>query len=155
MQGDNHKYVGADPRLIPHFLWLEWERDLLKYHFTLVKVHRNLVNMVWDTDRPQPRDFPIRVHSTEYAGEKWESKVAALRETLPAAMVDAMVVTSLTEIAYLLNLRGSDIPYIPVFKAFLIVTPRELVLYTDLNKVTLGVKLHLKSEPCFSENCVQ
>lgn len=111
--------------------------------------------MVWGENRPKTRDFPVRVHHLEYAGEKWESKVEALRESLPAARVEAIIVTSLTEIAYLLNLRGSDIPYIPVFKAFLIVSQRELILFIDRHKVAMGMKLHLKSEPCFNEKCVQ
>lgn len=52
----------------------------------------------------------------KYAGERWISKIGTLRSNLSALNCDAMVVTSLTEIAYILNLRGNDIPYTPVFK---------------------------------------
>ena len=56
-----------------------------------------------------------------------------------------MIVTSLTEIAYLLNLRGMDIPFIPVFKSYLIVTHREIILYLHQAKLTMSTNLHLKS----------
>jgi len=49
-------------------------------------------------------------------GEKWETKINKLRSNITSMRADGMIVTSLTEIAYILNLRGNDIPFIPVFK---------------------------------------
>lgn len=73
----------------------------------------------------------------------WQEKVATLRGHLKLHRCDAMVVTSLTEIAYLLNLRGGDFRYVPVFRAYLIVGQRELILYTNPGKITLQAQLLL------------
>lgn len=123
-------------------------------YLKLTMVTRNLVDMVWGDSRPRSRHFKIQVHPMVYAGEKWQNKIRALRDSLNAARCDAMIVTSLTEIAYILNLRGKGIPYLPVFKSYLLVTQREIILYVDQTKISVGVQIHLKA-PCFNENCVQ
>lgn len=76
---------------------------------------RNLIDSVWINRPPQNTEL-IKVHPLIYAGEKWQSKIKTLRKHLLKEHCDAMIVTSLTEIAYLLNLRGTDFPYTPVFK---------------------------------------
>lgn len=112
-----NKRIGADPQLVPHHLWLSWERDLAAKFLKLVHINVNLVDMIWDAERPEPpKHHVIEVQSRDYAGEKWEEKVHELRRRLKHLGCDAMVITSLTEIAYLLNIRGKDIPYTPVVK---------------------------------------
>ncbi|XP_053657769.1 xaa-Pro aminopeptidase 1 [Anopheles marshallii] len=147
--------VGADPQLVPHPLWKALETDLTADYIRLVHINRNLVDMVWGGRRPAPRSGAIKVHPVRFAGERWDSKVARLRANLTALRCDGMIVTSLTEVAYLLNLRGSDIPHVPVFKAYLLVTHRELILYTNTSRETLGLKNHLKAHSCHNEHCVQ
>lgn len=78
-------------------------------------MNRNLIDMVW-SDRPPLNSAIIKVHPLEHAGERWQSKLNTLRGKLIEDHCDAMIVTSLTEIAYLLNLRGNDLPFTPVFK---------------------------------------
>lgn len=107
--------VGVDPRTVPHYMWSQWDTELRNKFIRLVRVNRNLIDMVW-TERPQPNPDVIKVQPLDFSGEKWQSKVDVLREKLLEDRCDAMVVSSLTEIAYLLNIRGSDFPYIPVFK---------------------------------------
>uniref|UniRef100_A0A2M4CG52 Putative xaa-pro aminopeptidase n=1 Tax=Anopheles darlingi TaxID=43151 RepID=A0A2M4CG52_ANODA len=147
--------VGVDPQLYPHTMWKHLEADLSADFIRLVRVQRNLVDLVWGTKRPAPKSNAIRVHPVRFAGERWDSKVARLRSNLTALRCDGMIVTSLTEIAYLLNVRGSDISHVPVFKAYLLVTHRELLLYTNTSRETLNVKNHLKTHSCHNENCVQ
>ncbi|CAO1403440.1 unnamed protein product [Diamesa hyperborea] len=147
--------VGADPKLIPHYLWMEWDRELGREFLRFNHVNRNLIDMIWGKARPMSHGHHIQVHPTIYSGEKWENKVTTLREKLHEHRCDAIVLTSLTEIAYLLNLRGKDIPFVPVFKSYMIVTHREIILYTNQTKVGVGVNLFLKTENCFSEKCVQ
>jgi Xaa-Pro aminopeptidase len=146
--------IGADPHLVPHYLWQEWDRELSKNFLKLVKVNKNLIDMIW-TNRPLPGTYSLKVQPVKYAGEKWEAKVQTLRNSFMSIRCDAMVVTSLTEIAYLLNLRGNDIPYIPVFKSYMIVSSKEVILYTNKTKTSVGTNLHLKSEPCSTGDCVQ
>lgn len=107
--------VGADPHIVPHYLWQQWESELHQKFIRLVRVNRNLIDLVW-SDRPQPVEDDVHVQPLLYSGEKWQNKVTTLREQLVELRCDAMVVTSLTEIAYLLNLRGNYLPHTPVFK---------------------------------------
>lgn len=94
---------------------MEWETELQLKYIRLIRLNENLIDNVW-TDRPSENTAPIKVHPLEYAGEKWQSKIKRLRKQLVMDSCDAMIVTSLTEIAYLLNLRGDDFRYVPVFK---------------------------------------
>jgi Xaa-Pro aminopeptidase len=152
-------YVGADPRTIPHQIWKEWERELKKHNYLrLIKV-KNLVDVVWGVNRIQKRDFEIKYYNSTYHGESWMQKVEKLREILRIHKCDAMVVTSLTEIAYLLNLRGGDFTYLPVFRAYLVVSQRDgVILYTNRTKVSTGalLSLHydLNENKCYQEKCV-
>lgn len=107
--------VGCDPRTVPHKLWLEWEAQLQLKYIRVIRLNHNLIDLIW-LHRPKESTELIQVHPLKYAGEKWQNKIQTLRKHLVEEHCDAMVVTSLTEIAYLLNLRGSDVPYKPVFK---------------------------------------
>lgn len=91
-----------------------------------MKMNRNLVDLTW-INRPPPNNNVIKVHYIEHAGEKWQSKLNKLRRKLIEDHCDAMIVTSLTEVAYLLNLRGNDLPYTPVFKVISIDTAISLL----------------------------
>lgn len=150
-----NKRIGADPQLVPHHLWLSWERDLAAKFLKLVRVNSNLVDMIWDPDRPEPpKHHVIEVQPRDFAGEKWEDKVHELRRHLTHLGCDAMVVTSLTEIAYLLNIRGIDIPYTPVVKSFVIVSHDDIFFYVDHAKISINIDLHLRTD-CYNENCVK
>lgn len=92
-------------------------------------MNRNLVDEIWHA-RPSPNSEPIRVHPIQYAGEKWQSKVSTIRSTLVSSRSDAIIVTSLTDIAYTLNLRGEDLPYTPVFKVNHAINMREAYMQT-------------------------
>lgn len=152
-----NSYVGADPKVIPHQLWFEWERDLSREFLSMSKV-KNLIDVIGGSSVASPRNYKIRTQNSTFSGLSWHNKTEALRETLRAHRLDAMVVTSLTEIAYLLNLRGGDFRYVPVFKAYLIVTHREIVLYTNRTKVSIEAELMLnfdfKINSCFKQKCV-
>lgn len=114
-----HSQVGADPHTIPHYLWSEWEGELNRNIIQLVQVRENLIDAIWK-DRPIPVLKPIEVHPVRYAGVTWQKKIENLRSELITSRCDAIIVTSLTEIAYLLNLRSNDLPHMPVFKVKLL-----------------------------------
>lgn len=82
----------------------------------------------------------------DVAGESASSKIARLREALKKEGVDGMVVTMLDEVAWLTNLRGSDVEYNPVLVSYMIVTGEDAVLYIDDCKLTDEVKSYLQSQ---------
>ena len=71
--------------------------------------------------------------------------MSKLRLALKQKKIAAMVVTALDEIAWLFNLRGNDIPYTPVFRAYAIIDEKKTILYLPPEKHSLNVKEHLRS----------
>lgn len=69
--------------------------------------------------------------------------------------MDAMVLTSLSEIAWLLNIRAYDLPYGPFLKAYVIVTKDQLHLYTATGKLTEEIHTHLYTNSCVSAYCTR
>ena len=96
------------------------------------------------TDRPARPMNPAFVHDEALAGEDVDSKISRVVDALDAADADGLLITALDEIAWLLNLRGSDVDYTPVVIAFAYVSEDERVLFIDSEKVTSEVKDHLK-----------
>lgn len=98
---------------------------------------------IW-TDRPARPMNQAFVHDEALAGEDVDSKISRVVDALDAADADGLLITALDEIAWLLNLRGSDVDYTPVVIAFAYVSEDERVLFIDSEKVTSEVMDHLK-----------
>jgi Xaa-Pro aminopeptidase len=78
-----------------------------------------------------------------------------LRAKLDAERADAVVVTALDEVAWLLNIRGYDVPNNPMVHAFVTVTSGSVNLYVNESKLSDEVKAQLKTQTCYSELCTQ
>lgn len=98
---------------------------------------------IW-RDRPEIPANPIEIHPMEYAGETCASKIARIRAALKAMNTDGMLVSALDDIAWTLNLRGTDVHCNPVFVSYLLVTGDTVTLFADSRKVTPGVERYLK-----------
>ncbi|KAG9285862.1 hypothetical protein G9A89_013287 [Geosiphon pyriformis] len=138
--------IGIDPTLISVSEARNLSESLGKVGSSLVATDRNLVDIVWGEERPSRPAHPIIVLPIEYAGRSHTDKIASLREELAKANVYGFVVSALDEIAWLFNLRGSDIECNPVFFAYALVTKEEVALYTDAGRLTNEVKHQLGSE---------
>jgi Xaa-Pro aminopeptidase len=108
--------IGFDPWLHSRSEIEKIEEDLKGSAITLVPVD-NLVDALWD-DRPAAPQGVVRVQPIEFAGQSHGEKRAALAETLRKAGEKAAVLTLSDSIAWLLNIRGDDIPHIPVVQGF-------------------------------------
>ena len=95
-------------------------------------------------NRPSIPTNPIEIQPLEYAGETCESKIARLREALLKEGAEGTVVSQLDEIAWLLNLRGTDVHCNPVFVAYVLLTQSEVTLFTNPEKITTEVAAYLK-----------
>ena len=100
---------------------------------------------VW-TDRPALPADPIRVQPLEYAGQPATDKVAALRRATAEAGCTHLLVTALDEVAWTLNLRGTDVHCNPVFVSYLLLSPDGATLYVDPAKVTDEVSTYLSAQ---------
>lgn len=106
--------IGIDPTLIPYSTVDEMTKQFAKESgSTLVPVKENLVDQVW-TDRPARPTNPVFHLDEKYSGESLGSKLARMREQLKTIGSPGLVVQQLDEVAWLFNLRGTDIPYNPV-----------------------------------------
>lgn len=106
-------------------------------------VTEDLVGDVWK-DRPEIPDAPVVVLDERWAGESAERKLERVREEMKRKGADMHVLASLCDIAWLLNLRGNDIPCVPVTLSFLIVRREDCCWYVRESVVTSEVEGYLK-----------
>ncbi len=90
----------------------------------------DLVGEIW-TERPEDKTSPAWVFPARFAGEGVESKIGKLRSRMEAECIDYTLFTALDSVAWILNLRASDIDFTPVFLSYLLVGRNSVVLFTD------------------------
>ncbi len=90
----------------------------------------DLVGEIWE-DRPALSCEKVWSLGTEYAGKSRADKLAELRAAMREQLCEYHILTSIDDIAWLLNLRGHDIPYNPVFLSYLVVTPEQVLLFAQ------------------------
>ncbi|XP_039801282.1 aminopeptidase P2 isoform X2 [Panicum virgatum] len=137
--------VGIDPFLFSFDAAEELKDSISNKNHELVLVRgMNLVDEIWGDARPEPPKEPTRVHDIKYAGIDVPSKLSFIRSHLTENGCDAVVISMLDEVAWLLNMRGSDVPHSPVFYSYLIVEVSTATLFVDSNKVSEDVLEHLE-----------
>lgn len=104
----------------------------------------NLVDAAWGPERPGLPEAPMRVHDLQWAGQNIQQKLTEVRQQLAGAKAECFLASTLDEVAWLYNLRGSDVPYNPVFVSYALVSMTDAVLYTNPAKVTPPVAAQLK-----------
>lgn len=114
--------VGADPYTMSYEGWLRLEKELADGGNLLVGTPTNLVDAVWGSRRPARPAEPVLPLETTFTGRRWQDKVAEMRGEMVKKGASLLVLTALDDVAWLLNLRGADIAYNPVFFAYAAVT---------------------------------
>ena len=97
---------------------------------------------IWK-DRPPIPQSPIFILPIQYAGEGCQEKVVRIRQQMEKDNIDVILITALDEIAWVLNLRGSDVHCNPVFISYLLISHRDVKLFIDERKLTPEVKSYL------------
>ncbi|KAL8619055.1 hypothetical protein ACOMHN_020753 [Nucella lapillus] len=129
--------VGADPFLVTNSNWKSLEQTLKRVNLTMGQVLNNPVDAAW-TNQPAPPTTTINALDTKYAGRTWQDKITDVHAAMEQKGVHgATVVTSLDELAWLFNLRATDIDYNPFFIAYAIV--EYYGTSSDNNKVRLYI----------------
>lgn len=116
--------VGVDPWLFASSKWKDSFSALEKVNQQLVAIEENLIDEIW-TDQPPIPCNPVKILGMEFTGQSWEEKVKLCRKEMEKERASLLIFTALDEIAYLLNLRGSDIIFNPVFFAYVIVSNKD------------------------------
>lgn len=101
------------------------------------------LEQIWE-NRPSLPANPVEIQPLEYAGETLASKVARIRKALRELHADGMLVSALDDIAWTLNLRGTDVHCNPVFVSYLLIESDKVSLFVDDNKLSPEVKQYLQ-----------
>ena len=105
----------------------------------------DIADRVWTEGRPERPTGKIFIHEEKYAGESASSKIGRVLAEVKAVGADSIFIPSLDEIAWTLNLRGSDVTFTPVFVSYLYLSDEEKVLFVDEVKLDEDVRAYLKS----------
>ena len=115
----------------------QMKEDLAPYQLQ-VNLFGDPLKNIWK-DRPSMPDAPAFIYDVKYAGKSCGEKVAAIRTELKEKGIFALFLSSLDEIAWTLNLRGSDVHCNPVIVSYLLVTQDEVVYFIAPEKITQEV----------------
>ncbi|EJS68130.1 aminopeptidase P family protein [Bacillus cereus] len=136
--------VGFDGNVFSINMVKKIEKDL-KAKKVALKMNQDLIGELWE-DRPEIPKGPIFTHDVKYAGKSRVEKLNEVREEMKNKGAKYYILTSLDEIAWLLNIRGADVPNNPVVIANVIVAEQKCYLFIDSCKVPSSVKLELEAE---------
>lgn len=137
--------VGVDGNVNSFTEVSSMERELASKGNITVRTDADPMAELW-MDRPVIPDNKVSLHPLEYSGESTSSKISRIRKQLADSGADGLLVTALDEIAWVLNLRGSDVHCNPVFVSYLLISPEKVVLYINNVKLLAEVKDYLTSE---------
>jgi len=143
--------IGVDPYLLSLDEWRTISQELKNSNKKLIRVDHNLIDLVWAAEQPPIPNSSLIALNQQYSGKTWEEKVKELQVTLDGNDVYGVVVAALDEVAWLFNLRGSDITFNPVFISYAIVTQDDVSLFIDESRVTNTIRHHLKLD---EEKCI-
>jgi len=137
--------VGVDPLLITYQESKKLMKSLKKNGHELVAISKNLVDEIW-WDRPKRNANKIFPLPVEYSGRDMSNKIEWVQEYLKNNNYHALVLSALDEIAWLLNLRGSDIKYNPLFFAYARVHVDDIILYINSEQLDADAKRVLEGK---------
>lgn len=119
--------------------------DLRREGGITVRTNLDPLDIVW-TDRPQIPASKVEVQPIELAGETVASKLTRIRKTLRGLHADGMLMSALDDVAWTLNLRGTDVHCTPVFVSYLLISTTTATLCINKEKLTPEVEAHLESQ---------
>ena len=141
LQGENAE-VGLDGMVNSYHETMGLIADLRKSGGITVRTNFDPLGLIW-TDRPAIPANPVEIQPMEFAGESVASKISRIRTALRQRHADGMLISALDDIAWTLNLRGTDVHCVPVFVSYLLISSRQVSLYVDSAKINDEVKAYL------------
>lgn len=141
LQGENAE-VGLDGMVNSYHETMGLIADLRKSGGITVRTNLDPLGLIW-TDRPAIPANPVEIQPMEFAGESVASKISRIRTALRQRHADGMLISALDDIAWTLNLRGTDVHCVPVFVSYLLISSQQVSLYVDSAKINDEVKAYL------------
>lgn len=137
--------IGVDGMCMTYAECSDLKTDLKHNGGITVRTNLDILDRIW-TDRPSVPLNPVSIQPIEYAGESCHDKLGRIRSSLLRRGACGMLMTQLDDIAWTLNLRGTDVHCTPVFVAWLIVAEEVAVLYIKDEKLSPEVIEYLNAE---------
>lgn len=135
--------VGLDGMVNSYNYVKDLSYSLRKLGGITLRTNLDPLEQIWE-NRPSLPANPVEIQPLEYAGETLASKVVRIRKSLRELYADGMLVSALDDIAWTLNLRGTDVHCNPVFVSYLLIESDKVSLFVDDNKLSPEVKLYLQ-----------
>lgn len=135
--------VGLDGMVNSYNYVKDLSNSLRKLGGITLRTNLDPLEQIWE-NRPSLPANPVEIQPLEYAGETLASKVVRIRKSLRELHADGMLVSALDDIAWTLNLRGTDVHCNPVFVSYLLIESDKVSLFVDDNKLSPEVKQYLQ-----------
>lgn len=145
IEGAESTEIGVDGMCMTYAECSDLKTDLKHNGGITVRTNLDILDRIW-TDRPSVPLNPVSIQPIEYAGESCHDKLGRIRSNLLRRGACGMLMTQLDDIAWTLNLRGTDVHCTPVFVAWLIVAEEVAVLYIKDEKLSPEVIEYLNAE---------
>lgn len=127
--------VGIDGWTNSYAFVQELKQEMRSHGGITVRTNYNPLDYVWN-DRPARPSSKVVLHDVAYAGENIYRKLKRLRTFLAEHSLQAILISSLDDIAWLLNLRAADVHCNPVFVSYLVVAHHDAALYIDASRLS-------------------
>lgn len=145
IEGAESSEIGVDGMCMTYAECSDLKTDLKHNGGITVRTNLDILDRIW-TDRPSVPLNPVSIQPIEYVGESCHDKLGRIRSSLLHRGAGGMLMTQLDDIAWTLNLRGTDVHCTPVFVAWLIVAEEVAVLYIKDEKLSPEVIEYLNAE---------
>lgn len=139
---DECREVGLDGMVNSYNDTMALISDLRKAGGITVRTNFDPLEQIW-MNRPAIPENPVEIQSLNFAGETVDDKIQRIRKALREHHADGILVSALDDIAWTLNLRGTDVHCNPVFVSYLLISSDQVSLFVNPKKISSEVKAYL------------
>lgn len=139
---DECREVGLDGMVNSYNDTMALISDLRKAGGITVRTNFDPLEQIW-MNRPAVPENPVEIQSLNFAGETVDDKIQRIRKALREHHADGILVSALDDIAWTLNLRGTDVHCNPVFVSYLLISSDQVSLFVNPKKISSEVKAYL------------
>lgn len=139
---DECREVGLDGMVNSYNDTMALISDLRKVGGITVRTNFEPLEQIW-MNRPAIPENPVEIQSLNFAGETVDDKIQRIRKALREHHADGILVSALDDIAWTLNLRGTDVHCNPVFVSYLLISSDQVSLFVNPKKISSEVKAYL------------
>ena len=139
---DECREVGLDGMVNSYNDTMALISDLRKAGGITVRTNFDPLEQIW-MNRPAIPENPVEIQSLNFAGETVDDKIQRIRKALREHHADGILMSALDDIAWTLNLRGTDVHCNPVFVSYLLISSDQVSLFVNPKKISSEVKAYL------------